>query len=273
MRSGFACIAVSLVLGSTVSAQSERGRVTGVIYDASGSVVPTATVTITNQATDAVRRTSTTDEGRYAVDGLLPSSYKITVAASGFAEATVSGLPLAAGQERLQDFKLQPASTEASIDVASGELAQVDPSSARLSATVSSWEVQNLPLNGRLLAELYLQVPGAISSGSGTSNTIGFAGRSADQNTLRYDGIEASYLISPFASDAAGFRLEQSLENVQEFHVDSSTYTADQGYGTGGQISVVTKSGSNEYHGGLLEYVRNSLFDARPHGPGTVQVE
>jgi hypothetical protein len=259
------CFAIAtLAFATFAGAQSDRGRITGVIYDSSGAVVPTATVTITNQATDSARRTSATSDGRYAVDALMPSTYKISVTASGFAEAVVSSLPLAAGQERVQDVTLQPASTQTRVEVvASGELAQVDTRSAALGATVSSWEVQNLPLNGRDLSQLYLQVPGATSSGAGTSDTMRFAGRASEQNTLRYDGIEASYIINQFASDANGFRLEQSLENVQEFHVDSSTYAADQGYGVGGQINVVTKSGSNQFHGGLFEYLRNSFFDAR----------
>ena len=264
MKRSLSFAIAALAFATFAGAQSDRGRITGVIYDSSGAVLPAAKVTITNEATDGVRRTVAASDGTYAVDGLAPSSYRISVTAFGFAEAVVSSLPLAAGQERSQGFTLQPAATETRVEVASGELAQVDTRSAGLGATVSSWEVQNLPLNGRDLSQLYLQVPGATSSGAGTSDTMRFAGRSADQNTLRYDGIEASYIISPRATDdGQGFRLEQSLENVQEFHADSSTYAADLGYGTGGQINVVTKSGSNQFRGALFEYLRNSWFDAR----------
>src|SRR4029078_9260697 len=143
-----------------------------------------------------------------------------------------------------------------------------DTSSARIGVNVSEREVAQLPLNGRQVSQLYLLTPGAVNNGSGTYDNIRFSGRSNQQNALRYDGVEASSIIDASPGNLNGettsnFRLQQSLENIQEFRIDSSNYPAEYGTGTGGQISVITKSGSNDWHGSLFEYVRNDYFDAR----------
>src|SRR5689334_4190348 len=137
-----------------------------------------------------------------------------------------------------------------------------------MGANVNPREVEGLPLNGRQLSQLYLQAPGSVNSGSGTYGDIRFTGRAVEQNEIRYDGIEGTAIIDTSPGNLNGeiptpFRLQSSLENVQEFRVDSNSYPAEFGTGTGGQISVVTKSGSNDFHGGLFEYVRNDAFDAR----------
>ncbi|MGH9898866.1 MAG: TonB-dependent receptor, partial [Pyrinomonadaceae bacterium] len=115
---------------------------------------------------------------------------------------------------------------------------------------------------------LYLQAPGSVNSGSGTFGDIRFSGRAVEQNTIRYDGIEGTSIIDASPGSVNGeisspFRLQSSLENVQEFRVDSSNFPAEYGTGTGGQINVVTKSGSNQFHGSLFEYLRNDKLDAR----------
>src|SRR5207249_8107542 len=127
--------------------------------------------------------------------------------------------------------------------------------------------VEALPLNGRQVSQLYLQAPGSTNVGSGTFGSIRFAGRATEQNTIRYDGIEGTGTIdaNPGTLNAeidSPFRLQSSLENVQEFRVESSNYTAEFGTGTGGQISLVTKSGGNQFHGSLFEYLRNDVLDA-----------
>src|SRR6185437_9544639 len=132
---------------------------------------------------------------------------------------------------------------------------------------VNPREVQGLPLNGRQLSQLYLQAPGSVNSGSGTYGDIRFSGRAVEQNEIRYDGIEGTAIIDTSPGNLNGevptpFRLQSSLENVQEFRVDSNNYPAEFGTGTGGQISVVTKSGGNKFHGSVFEYFRNDALDA-----------
>src|SRR5215510_15180657 len=261
----FACA----LLASTAVAQSDRGRLTGTVYDSSGRVVPNARVSATNRSTGAARQTAADDKGNYRIDDLLPAPYELAAAAAGFAQAVVADVTLAAGQEQTVLFRLQPEGVSESVDV-TAESPLVDTSSARLGVTVSGREVDHLPLNGRQVAQLYLLVPGATSTGSGNFNDMRFAGRANEQNTIRYDGIEAGSIIDSNAGDingagggASSFRLSQSMENIQEFRVESTGYTAEYGRGTGGQITIITKSGSNEFHGTLFENVRSDKFDSR----------
>jgi hypothetical protein len=163
---------------------------------------------------------------------------------------------------------MQPASITTEVVVSGGDLMVVDVSSARIGTNVSQREVAELPMNGRQISQLYLLAPGSVNSGSGTFDNIRFSGRSNQQNVIRFDGVEGSSIVDSSPGNLNGestsiFRLEQSLENVQEFRVDSNSYPAEYGTGTGGQISMVTKSGSNNFHGGVFEYVRNDAFDAR----------
>jgi hypothetical protein len=163
---------------------------------------------------------------------------------------------------------MQPSSVATEVEVSGGSLATLDTSSAAIGGNVSEREIADLPINGRQISQLYLMTPGAVNFGSGTFDDIRFNGRSFEENALRYDGIEAGGIISNNPSNIGGemgsvFRLQASMENVQEFRVEATNYPAEFGTGTGGQISVVTKSGSNAFHGGLFEYFRNDALDAR----------
>ena len=249
-------------------AQSDRARLTGTVYDPSGAVIPGAVVQVTERLTQSVRQAVTDARGVYVVDALLPAPYDVRGSAPNFANAVIEAIRTVAGQELRVDLHLQPAAMAQSVTVASGQLAQVDTSSADISATVSTRELNDMPVNGRMVSQLYLLIPGASFSGSGTFDDIRFFGRSNEQNTIRYDGIEAGTLIDSNPADINGastsqFRLSQSMENIQEFHVEATTYAAEYGRGTAGQIMVITKSGSNQLHGDLFEFFRNSDMDAR----------
>jgi hypothetical protein len=184
------------------------------------------------------------------------------------AAAQYTGIPLQTGQERTLNIIMQPSSVSTEISVSSGDLAVVDVSSAAMSANISSREVAQLPINGRQVSQLYLMAPGAANFGSGTPDDIRFNGRSNEENAIRLDGIEAGGESSNnpgnFNGEVTGvFRLQSSLENVQEFRVESNNYPAEFGTGSGGQVSISTKSGGNAYHGSAFEYVRNDALDAR----------
>ena len=150
----------------------------------------------------------------------------------------------------------------------------LDISSARIGANVSEREVQGLPVNGRQMSQLLLQAPGSQNAGTGTWQDIRFSGRAVEQNVIKYDGVEGSAIIDASPGNVNGendtpFKLQASLENVQEFRVESSSYPAEYGTGTGGQVSVVTKSGGNAFHGSLFEYLRNDKLDAANHFDST----
>src|ERR1051326_8132026 len=249
-------------------AQSDRGSISGAAYDPSGAIV-VATVRVLNPQTEAVRETVTDEKGFYLVDSLLAASYNVVVSAPGFGELTVSTVKLGVGELRSLDLHLQPAGLQESVTISAESESEVQTQTASIAGTVGAESVNNLPINGRMIANLYLMAPGAQVSGSGTFDDVGFFCRSNEQKGIRYDGVEARTIIDSSPADltgpnaGSGFPLSQRLENIQEFHVESSTYSAEFGRGTGGQVTVTTKSGSNSWHGGLFEYVRNDWFDAR----------
>ena len=227
-----------------------------------------AAIVVKDEKTGESRKATTNERGTYVITQLGPSTYTVTADASGMAPREFRDVTLQVGQERILNITIQPANVATEVTVSSGELAVLDTSSAAIGGNVSSREVAELPINGRQLSQLYLMAPGAVNFGAGTFDDIRFNGRSFEENALRYDGIEAGGIVSNNPSNIGGemgsvFRLQSSLENVQEFRVDASNYPAEFGTGTGGQISLITKSGGNTFRGGLFEYFRNSALDAR----------
>jgi len=255
-------------LPGVMLAQADQARITGVVRDQNNAVVPGATINVRNERTGDVRATTSNQEGGFAVSNLKPSLYTIQVTAPNFAKAEYTSVELVVGQAFDLVAELKPVGSTESVTIVGGEEAALDTSSARMGANVNETEVKGLPLNGRQLSQLYLQAPGALNSGSGTFSDIRFSGRAVQQNAVRYDGVEGTAIIDASPGNLNGeipspFRLQASLENVQEFRVDSNSYPAEYGTGTGGQVNVVTKSGGNQYHGSVFEYLRNDALDAR----------
>lgn len=250
------------------SAQTDTGRIAGVVRDPNGAVVSGANVTAKNDRTGEERNATTDAEGVYQIPALKASNYTVTVTAPNFAANTFTNVQINVGQEQKLDVSLSTQGVTEDVTVVAGATeAAIDTGSARMGATVNEREVVGLPLNGRQLSQLYLQAPGTVNSGSGTFGDIRFSGRAVEQNIVRYDGVEGSAIIDAAPGVLNGeiatpFRLQTSLENVQEFRADSNNYPAELGTGTGGQINVVTKSGGNKFHGSGFEYLRNSALDA-----------
>jgi len=264
----FCCLLVAIVLLGTTpaSAQFSDGKIVGTVYDSTQAAIPGATVVVKNERTGEERAVVTNERGAYTATQLKPSTYAVTVSASGFESKTISSITVGVGQSKTADFTVNPAGNTEQITVS--EIVTVDTTSARVGVNVSENEVNNLPLNGRQVSQLYLLTPGAVNNGTGTFDNIRFSGRANQQNAIRYDGIEGSAIMDASPGNLNGqisspFRLQSSLENIQEFRVDSNTYTAEYGTGTGGQVSVITKSGSNQFHGSVFEYFRNDALDAR----------
>ena len=275
-----AVLLLSLILTALAGpalAQTDNGRVTGVVRDPSGAVVPGATVSLTNDLTGDSRETVANAQGRYSFLGLKPALYTVKAQLSGFQPNEVKGQKVSAGQEVNLDFALKQASLSETIEV-TGEVTAIDLSSARMGANVNEREVSQLPINGRQLSQLYLQAPGSVNTGTGTFGDVRFAGRAVQQNIIRYDGVEGSAVIDASPGNLNGeipspFRLQASLENVQEFRVESSNFPAEYGTGTGGQITVITKSGNNKFHGSAFEYFRDESLDSPNRFDPTVNGE
>ena len=260
-----AVAALFIALPATAMAQGD-GRFSGTVLDQTGAFVPAATVTVKNQKTGEERVVTTTAQGRYVVPNLKPSVYTIRATFGSFQPLEYTDLTLAAGQEFSLDLELHPAGVSETVTVTAGPRT-VDTSSARIGVNVSEREVAELPVNGRQMSQLLLQAPGSQNAGTGTWQDIRFSGAAVEQNVIRYDGIEGSAIIDAAPGNVNGenntpFKLQASLELVQEFRVESSGYPAEYGTGTGGQISVITKSGANGVHGSVFEYLRNQRFDA-----------
>ena len=205
-------------------------------------------------------------DGRYVFAALKPSIYTLRATKEGFAKLEYTGLPLAVGQELGLDASLQPAGVSETVNV-KAELPVLDLSSARIGVNSSPREVSDLPMNGRQMSQLLLQAPGSMNSGTGRWQDIRFSGRAVEQNVIRYDGVEGSAIIDSAPGNLNGeiptpFKLQASLENVQEFRVESNSFPAEYGTGTGGQVNVVTKSGANKVRGALFEYYRDDALDA-----------
>ncbi len=261
-----AVLVVVVLTSSTANGQTDTGRIAGTVKDQNGAMVAGATVTARNDRTGDERTATANEQGFYSLPALKASVYTITAAGTDLS-GKVENVNLNVGQELNINIGVTPNGVSATVNVVSGEETLANTGSAAMGANVNPREVEGLPLNGRQLSQLYLQAPGSVNSGSGTYGDIRFSGRAVEQNEIRYDGIEGTAIIDTSPGNLNGevptpFRLQSSLENVQEFRVDSNNYPAEFGTGTGGQISVITKSGGNKFHGSIFEYLRNDALDA-----------
>lgn len=264
----FLTLIFALLLAPAAFAQT-AGSLSGVVSDQAGGVIPGAQVKVVLAATGAERTSTTTAEGYYSFQQLQPGVYNVTVTNQGFKTSKVDAVELGAGQSRAIDVPLETGALEAIVDITSSDEnpASIDQSSNRLGVNISAREVAQLPVNGRNYSQLYLNAPGATNTGTGNFGDLRFNGRANQQNQTKLDGIESTAIFdaSPGYVTVQGsqFRLQTSIENIQEFRVDSSNYPAEYGTGTGGQINVIGKSGGNDFKGALFYYIRNDVLDAR----------
>ena len=266
VRNWLMILATLVACAPPAFAQVDNGRIAGIVRDSSSAFAPGVNVKIKNERTGEERTAVTNDQGYFLVTPLKPSTYTIRVERAGFAPIEYTAMPLAIGQELTLDFELKPAGVTEAVTVV-GSAPVLDLSSAKIGVNLGEREVNNLPVNGRQMSQLMLQAPGSQNSGTGTWQDIRFSGRAVEQNAIRYDGIEGSAIIDAAPGNLNGevatpFKLQASLENVQEFRVESSAYPAEFGTGSGGQVSVITKSGANDFHGAAFEYLRRDALDA-----------
>jgi Carboxypeptidase regulatory-like domain len=259
-------VAVLAICAATAFAQTDTGKISGTVKDQNGAIVPGANISIINEKTGDERNTKANDDGTFSVPALRASSYRLIAESAGMS-AKAEHLNVSVGQELSLNIVMTTSGITETVNVVSGEETLANTGSASMGANVIPREIQGLPINSRQLSQLYLQAPGSVNSGSGTFGDIRFSGRATEQNIVRYDGIEGTAIIDANPGNLNGeiptpFRLQSSLENVQEFRVDSNNYPAEQGTGTGGQINVVTKSGGKDFHGSVFEYLRNDSLDA-----------
>ncbi len=250
-----------LALATPLLAQTDRGTLTGTVTDASGARLPGTAITIKMLSTGTARESRTDDAGVFSVTSLLPGNYTVTLAASGFTTRVIENLLVNAGEIRTLSLPMQPAasSTEVQVTAAGAGLSR---SSAEIGGVVQGEQARELPLNGRNYVSLVALVPGAIDSGTGTQDQVRFAGLSAEDNTWLLDGVDNSGINHQY--EKIPIRLQPSTEAIAQFRANSAVYGADQGGTAGGQINLVSRSGSDQYHGEVWEFLRNDVFDAAP---------
>ena len=261
------CLGSPFVLGQTTASFS------GTVTDNSGAVVAGAKVTITALATNAAREAVTDDTGRYLVPLLGVGDYTLHVDAAGFKPADAKDVRLQIDEHRELDFKLVPASVSTNVEVSATEVA-VETTTPTLGQVITSEQVADLPLNGRNFVQLATLTPGttastspvsfftnAASSEAATRGAFSLSvGGSREQETdWLLDGNDNNQL------DEGGIAIFSSIDDIQEFKVFTYNYTAEYGERAGPTVLVTTKSGSNQFHGSLFEFFRNTKLDAAPY--------
>ncbi len=250
-----------VLVGEMANAQSRTAAIVGTVMDASGSVVAGAKVTVTNVLTRETKSTTTSDVGEYKVVDLLYGQYEVIVEKNGFKKLDRRNLVLEIGQQLKVDAALTIGATGDIVEV-KGEAPLLATQTATVDQVIATKEVKDLPLVGRNWLDLATLAAGVVApratTGPGYSagSAVSVNGNNADMNSFTIDGIENN---APLASNQA---LNPTIDAIQEFRIESSISPAEYGRAAA-QISVATKSGTNQWHGGLYEFFRNDKLDAK----------
>ncbi len=269
MRREFAFLAlVILSVALAVHAQVTTGAISGTVKDATGAVVPDATVVLLNEDTGISRTVPTDTEGRYSASSLSLGRYRVTASREGFQTGTRSGIDLTLGRNAVVDFELAVGAVAQTVEV-TGEAALVQTTDSTVGYLVEDRTIRELPLNGRDITQLIFLNPG-VTAPPNSNTTKAFAGYGpkisisgfrSDHNAYLLDGSYLNDFQNNLPSSPGGAML--GVETVREFQVLTTSYSAQYGRALGGVFSAVSKSGTNERHGSAYEYLRNSDLDAR----------
>ncbi|MGC1619496.1 MAG: carboxypeptidase-like regulatory domain-containing protein [Candidatus Acidiferrum sp.] len=266
----------SLLLLILVCAPGLRAQVSaslaGVITDPSGARIAAASITVTNVETGAARPSVTDDAGRYEVLALPVGEYKISVSKAGFQEQTRGGIHLAVGQEAEVDLRLKVGAERQQVLVKE-EAPMVSTTTSDISGLVGERQVKELPLNGRSYDLLLTLNPGIVNftsqktggtgiSNSTTANNFSVSGNRPQQNIFLLNGVEYSGAAENNMQPGGTSGMLLGVDAVREFNVERDTYGAELGKHPGGQVIIVTQSGSNQWHGSAYEFLRNNALDA-----------
>ena len=255
-----------LSAGLRLGAQT-TGAIQGTVYDPTGASVPGASLRLVETKTSAVRETVSETTGHYAAFRLLPGSYEIVVTHAGFRDSVRSGIGLGAGQDVRVDFALELGEARDRVVVV-GEASPISASAAAVGASVGRRELENLPVSGRDVFELALQQPGVAPSPSSKRNVLFGPGIKVSANGLRpsqngflLDGTRINDSSSSVAASAAGVHL--GVEGISELRVITNPFSAEYGRAAGAVFAAVTRSGANQHHGSVYEFLHNSAVDAK----------
>src|SRR6202453_2150881 len=268
-----ASIIAALLLATSLLAQN--AELSGLITDPAGLAVPGARVVVQSADTSATRTVSSNKQGEYSVPALRPGPYNLTIEANGFKTIHQTGVAVEVDQRAQLDFALTIGSNTESITV-QGSAPLLNTSDASVSTLIGNQFVENLPLNGRSFSSLIDLAPGVvlIPSNQYEGGQFSVNGQHPDANYFTVDGVSANLGSSainlaqsgagqlPATSAFGGASNLVSLDALEEFRIQTSTFAPEYGRTPGAQISVVTKSGTNTFHGTAFEYFRNDKLDA-----------
>ncbi len=264
MRCIFVGFTVLLSIGIS-HAQISTSTLTGALTDGTGSVVPRALVTATAKSTSFSRTATSNESGTYDITELPPGAYGISAEAPGFKKAVVSEIQLFVGQTATVDIQLELGQVTESVSVTS-EAPLLQEESGQVGTVIEGKQLTDIPLNGRNFLQLNLLSPGVTRSKN--SNTFDAVTINPTAQSFNVNGQHGDYNL--YLLDGATIKEYQhgtntfspSVDAVQEFQTTTSNYSAAFGAEAGAQVNLVTRSGTNSYHGGVYEFLRNNKLDA-----------
>jgi len=267
-----ALLALAMLLPLSPLRAQVSASITGIISDASGASVPVATVKAKNLETGAMRTGTTDGSGRYAVLSLPVGEYEVTVSKPGFQDATRTGIQLVVNQEASIDLRLQVNAVKSEVTV-KADAPIVSTTTLDISGLVGERAVKELPLNGRSYDLLLTLNPGIVNftsqktggtgiSNSSTANNFAVSGNRPQQNLFLLNGVEYTGAAENNMQPGGASGMLLGVEAVREFSVQRDSYSAEFGKHPGGQVIIVTQSGSNQWHGAAYEFLRNNALDA-----------
>ena len=263
-----ATVGLLCALSTILGAQVNTGSIRGTVFDQTEAVIPGSEVTAIETTRGMVRSTLTSDTGEFVLTHLEPGRYMVTFTAESFAPLTLEDLEVRVGETATLSAQLEVGTSVTEVLVAADSFrSEIEPERVQQSDHIDSVRIENLPINRRDYLDLALLTPGVVdSSYIANSNDrriiptpasgLGVAGMNGRGNTFMIDGLDNQY-------NSGAVRSSISQEAVQEFQVNRSTFSVEQGGAPGGTLNIVTKSGTNELHGTLFGLVRNRRFQAR----------
>src|SRR5882724_1054610 len=253
-----------LCLAVAAAAQFNTGSITGVVRDSNGAAIANASVKITNIGTNETKTVQTDSDGRYEAAVLPTGRYNVEATSANFSPQLIKDVPLAVGQKARVDLTLAAGSVSATITV-NAEQTTTDTEKSSVGGTITPSQVADLPINGRDFTQLLATVPGSVQTSNFFQTSLNGVPSWFGQSVL-VDGIDAGRGDLNGFSNALGrvdARINRiSVESIQEVQVLEQTYSAEYGQAIGAIINPITKSGTNDLHGGLFEYFRNDKLDA-----------
>jgi hypothetical protein len=256
------CLFVIVSAGLLFGQGGANGTILGTVTDNSGAVVANAKVDVTNAATGVTSHTQTSSEGNFTVPYLAPGAYRVTVEAPGFQKAVAENIVLAVAQQARVNVSMKPGAVSESVEVQANAVS-LDTDSSAVSQLISQTQVEQLPLNGRNFLNLLFIGAGAVQTTGeqgqmrqGEGNAISINGGRPTSNNYTLDGL----VNTDTALNTPAVILSQDA--IQEFKVQSETYSAEYGF-SANQVNIVSKSGGNQLHGTAFEFLRNDAFDAK----------